>query len=375
VHSEPVENHYGSQLAGRNIHMTEIRHVLLPTVIGEVEIEPAQITNEGDIFNRGFTIQTLPEMVSVQALPEGTPAGFTGAVGEFSIMAEADTLQTKVNDAVTLKITINGAGNLETFADPEWEIGPQWRAFDSQSVTNIQTQDGMIAGERIIEQVLVPTLAGDFTIPAVQFSFFDPKSGSYQTTTTHPIDINAAPDGSVTAPVAIENDPIPGGSMGEIRPQKGTLKPSSIPANLNQNASFWLLWTVPLFLLIGQYGWNKRKESLMKNPAAKRNQKASKKAYKALKAVEVNSPEYYSTVGRILTTYISDKLNRSVAGLTQAELSGLLLAHGVSSQHVEQVRTCLTISEMGQYSPIQQAERKDVHLETQSLIAELDKVL
>jgi len=145
--------------------------------------------------------------------------------------------------------------------------------------------------------------------------------------------------------------------------------------HLTQNASFWLLWTVPLFLLIGQYGWNKRKENLMNNPEAKRNQKAARKAYQALKAVDNNSPEYYRMVGRILITYLSDKLNRSVAGLTQAELSGLLLAHGVSNQLVEQVCTCLTISEMGQYSPIQQAEVKDVHQETKSLIAELDKVL
>jgi hypothetical protein len=76
-----------------------------------------------------------------------------------------------------------------------------------------------------------------------------------------------------------------------------------------------------------------------------------------------------------MTTYLSDKLNRSVAGLTQAELSGILLAHGVSRELVEQVRTCLTISEMGQYSPIHQAESKDLHLETKSLIANLDKVL
>lgn len=375
VHSEPVENHYASQLAGRSIRMTEIKQVLLPTVIGEAEINPAQVTSEGDIFNRGFTIQTAPELVTVRSLPEGAPTGFTGAVGEFSINAEIDHQQTKINDAVTLKITINGAGNLETFADPEWEIGPQWRAFDSQSVTNAQLQDGIITGERTIEQVLVPTMAGDFTIPPIQFSYFDPNSETYQTIATEALEISVAPDGSVTAPVAIGNDPITGGSVADLLPLKDTLSPSSLPENLTQTAGFWLLWMVPLFLLIGQYGWHKRNEYIMKNPEAKRNQKAAKKAYQALKAVDINSPEYFSNVGRILTTYLSDKLNRPVAGLTQAELSGLLLAHGVSNQLVEQVRTCLTISELGQYAPIQGAGTKDVHLETKSLIAEIEKVL
>ncbi|UCD43508.1 MAG: BatD family protein, partial [Chloroflexota bacterium] len=207
------------------------------------------------------------------------------------------------------------------------------------------------------------------------FSYFDPNSETYQTSTTQPIEINVAPDGSVTAPVGIDNDPIAGDPLGEIRPLKETLESNSLPLNLTKNFRFWLLWTVPLFLLIGQYGWHKRKENLMKNPEAKRNKKAAKKAYQALKAVDVHSPEYYNTVGRILLSYLSDKLNRSVAGLTQAELSGLLLSHGVSNEDVEQVRTCLTISEMGQYSPIEQGEMKDVHLETKALIAKLDKVL
>jgi hypothetical protein len=113
----------------------------------------------------------------------------------------------------------------------------------------------------------------------------------------------------------------------------------------------------------------------MNNPEAKRSQKAAKKAYQALKRVDINSSDYYSSVGHILTTYISDKLNRSVAGLTQAELSGLLLAQGVNNDLVEQVRTCLTISEIGQFAPTYQMNTKEVHLETKSLIAEFDKVL
>ena len=110
-------------------------------------------------------------------------------------------------------------------------------------------------------------------------------------------------------------------------------------------------------------------------PEAKRSQKAAKKAYQAVKKVDINSSDYYNSVGRIMTTYISDKLNRSVAGLSQAELSGLLLAQGVDNNLVGQVRTCLTISEIGQYAPIHQMNPKEVHLETKSLIAELEKIL
>ncbi len=375
VHRESEEKQYGTQVASRDIRMTEIKTVLLPTVVGEVEIEPAVITSEGDIFSRGFTIQTLPLKILVQPLPDGAPVDFTGAVGNFSISADVDKNETKVNDAVTLNITITGEGNLETFADPEWQMGPQWRAFDSQSATSIQSQDGKLAGARSINQVLVPTMPGNFTIPAIQFSFFDPQSASYQTTSTNPIDIRVESDGQPLAPVVSEDDPTTVSSVGKIRPIKDSPQLNSLPSLLTRRVGFWLLWTLPLLLLVGQSGWHKRKQYLMNNPEAKRSQKAAKKAYQALKRVDINSSDYYSSVGRILTTYISDKLNRSVAGLTQAELSGLLLAQGVNNDLVEQVRTCLTISEIGQFAPTYQMNTKEVHLETKSLIAEFEKVL
>ena len=91
--------------------------------------------------------------------------------------------------------------------------------------------------------------------------------------------------------------------------------------------------------------------------------------------LDPKSEDYYNAAGRILINYISDKLNRSVGGLTQAELSGLLLAHGVSENLVDQVRSCITISEMGQYAPIQQINTNELHHEIKSLISDLDKVL
>ena len=92
VHSEPSESQFGGQIAGRNIRMTEIKTILTPTVLGEVKIAPAEISNEGDIRTHAFTIQTQPKTINVKSLPQGAPAGFSGAVGNFSITAETDLL-------------------------------------------------------------------------------------------------------------------------------------------------------------------------------------------------------------------------------------------------------------------------------------------
>jgi len=374
VHPESSENNFGGQIAGRNIRMTEIQTILTPTVLGEVVIDPAKITSEGDVFSRGFTIQTQPETISVQPLPDGAPAGFSGAVGNFNIAAEVDLQQTKVNDAVTLKVTINGQGNLETFADPQWEIGSQWRAFDSQSATDIQSQAGEITGTRTIEQVLVPTVGGEFTLPTIEFSYFDPQTGTYQAVETEPISVFVEQDEQVAAPISIDEQTTQSTTR-ELRPIKNSPETGQVPSLLTDNPGFWLLWVVPLVFIIAQFGWQRRKKNILNNPAAQRSQKAIKKAYQALNKLDPKSADYFNAAGRILINYLSDKLNRSVGGLTQAELSGLLLAHGVREDLVDRVRNCITISEMGQYAPMQQENIDDIHQEIKSLIAELEKFL
>jgi hypothetical protein len=375
VHPESSENTYGGQFAGRNIRMTEIQTILTPTVLGEVVIDPAKISSEGDFLSRGFTIQTQPKTISVQPLPGGAPAGFSGAVGNFSISAAVDLHQTKVNDAVTFTVTIDGQGNLDTFADPQWEIGPQWRAFDSQSATDIQSQAGVISGSRTIEQVLVPTVGGEFTLPAIQFSYFDPQSGTYQTVETEPILISVEQDEQTAAPISIDAPTTKGTNAGRLHPIKISPGTGQAPSLYAGNPGFWLLWLVPLTFIIAQFGWQRRKKNILNNPAAQRSQKAAKKANLSLKKLDPKSDNYFNAAGRVLIDYLSDKLDRPVGGLTQAELSGLLLAHGVSEDLVNLVRSCITISEMGQYAPIQQANINDIHQEIKSLIAELDKIL
>jgi hypothetical protein len=281
-----------------------------------------------------------------------------------------------VNDAVTLNIAIYGEGNLDTIADPQWQVGGEWRAFDSQSTTDIGIQGGNMIGTRTIEQVLVPTKSGAFTIPSVQFSYFDPGTGTYQSTNTEPINISVEPNGQEVASVVSTSDAranVVEVGAGTIRPIKLAPESGTITPLLTQKRGYWLLWALPLFLLIGQYGLQKRKQKMLKDPEGIRSRKASRKAYRALQRVDKNSNEYYQAVGRILTTYISDKLNQSVSGLTQVQLSSLLRDHGVQAELVEGVETCLTISEMGQYAPTSQFDNGNFHQEVKSLVAGLEK--
>jgi len=375
VHEGEAEVEYAAQAGNRRYLMTEIQTILFPTVIGQVTLEPASLTRPGDVFDREVTASSNPVSMDIQPLPENAPTSFNGAVGNFSILAEVDTTETRVNETVTLYITISGEGNMDTLADPQWEPGSEWRTFESQGTTDVRTQNGKLMGERIVEQLLVPTQAGDLIIPSIQFSYFDPQVDAYQTISTLPIEITVASDGQVAAPVLPVTD-TPSTSAVEIEAQIRPLKPAANNNHfgflLTQSPAYWMLWGVPLFFLVGQFVWQRRSKHLQNNPGEIRSRKAAKKAYRALSKLG-NEPE---GLGRILTAYISDKLDRSVTGLTQTELSDVLLARGVDQDLVDQVQTCLTLSELGQYAPAELSEGMvDLPKETRRLISRLEKVL
>ncbi|UCC53519.1 MAG: BatD family protein, partial [Anaerolineaceae bacterium] len=191
---------YTTEAAGRAYRVTELQTVLFPTGVGEVTIEPATLTIPGDFFSRGMALQTQPITMNIRPLPDNAPANFQGAVGQFDIQAQADTAKTKVNETVTLHVTLRGVGNMNNLADPLWSEGPEWRAFDSKATVNTHFTDGVFGGVRSYERLLVPTQAGDLLLPAIVFSYFNPETESYETTSSEPILISVL--GDVAAGVA-----------------------------------------------------------------------------------------------------------------------------------------------------------------------------
>ena len=61
--------------------------------------------------------------VTIQPLPEPAPAAFSGAVGQIKIFAEADVANATVNEPVTVRMTLQGRGNVNAWPDltlSEW---------------------------------------------------------------------------------------------------------------------------------------------------------------------------------------------------------------------------------------------------------------
>ena len=377
---QPDQTQYTTRAAGRTYRVTELHTLLFPTAAGEQTIEPATLTIPGGFFSPDEILRTKPVVVRVRPLPPGAPPDFGGAVGQFTIAAEADRTRGKVNDPITLRVTLSGTGNIETLPDPVWPELPGWRAFESKATTNAGVQNGRLSGHRIYERLMVPGEAGDFTLPSISYTYFDPQTETYQTIATDPIPVTIAPaDAEPPLPA------LPGSNketvqrlasdIRHIKPVPPLLE--AAPPPLTGRPLYWLAWGVPLLLLGGNALWLRRQAHRRRHSALYRSLQAAKKARNALARARAEGTDPYAAAGRILTAYLSDKLDRPTAGLTHTDLHRLLQGANVTTPLIQQVQKVLAESDMGRFSPAagNPAHAQRLLKETEQLIGELEKEL
>ena len=184
---------------GVNYQVVTIKQALLyPQRAGNIEISKGNFDVTVQVVRpmQGFfgmmqgyvdiekSISTSPETVKVKPLPSNKPASFTNAVGSFKIKSSISNTAPKANEALTYKVVISGNGNLKYIKDPELKFPADFEVYDPKTEVDVKTTTSGVIGSRVIEYTVIPRSAGDFKIPAVEFSYFDIATSSYKTITS-----------------------------------------------------------------------------------------------------------------------------------------------------------------------------------------------
>lgn len=122
--------------------------------------------------------------VNVRPLPLPAPAGFSGAVGQFRLNSKVVPATAAVGEPVTWTLELSGTGNWPDVAGlPAREVSRDFQVISPQAKRT--PAEGRLFDATLAEDVvLVPTKPGTYTLAPVEFTYFDPKSGTYQTLTT-----------------------------------------------------------------------------------------------------------------------------------------------------------------------------------------------
>lgn len=313
-------------------------------------------------------LTTTPVTIDVKSLPTGKPASFGGGVGTYTMTSSINSNNVKTNDAVTIKVDITGNGNIKLLKNPEVIFPNDFEVYDPKVETNIKITPTGASGSKTIEYMAIPRFAGDFEIPAIAFSYFDPKSGSYKTITSEPYKLHVAQgEGGGTSPVVSnfsnkENVKYLGKDIRYLKVNDIHF----ISANEIFFGSFMyiLCYLIPAILFIVFFIIYRKQVKENSDLALVRTKKANKMAVRRLKNAgkllkENKKEEFYDEVLRALWGYLSDKLSIPQSNLTKDNVETELSKFGVDEALINEFMDILNTCEFARYAPAQASDSMD----------------
>lgn len=370
---------------GRNYNTTIWRQlVLFPQQTGKIEIPSVTFEgtvsqmvasadpfdaffNGGNYVNINKNIVTPKLTIDVKELPAGKPANFSGGVGEFTLSSSISTQELKTNDAVTIKLVISGTGNMKLINTPEVGFPQDFEIYDPKVDNKFNLTRNGLSGNKVIEYLAIPRHAGTYTIPPIEFSYFDLKSQSYKTLKTDAYTLNVAKgegnsDQVVANFTSKEDLKVLGQDIRYIK--TGDTHLTKKDDYFFGSTSYYLWYIVPLALFIALMIINRKQAMENANVAKVRTKKANKVATKRMKnagklLAEKKSEAFYDEVLKALWGYISDKLSMPVSQLSKDNIEEELQKHQVADELIKEFINNLNECEFARYAPGNQDEKMD----------------
>lgn len=369
---------------GRNYNTTVwSQYVLFPQQTGKLEIPSitfdgvvAQQTISDDPFDAFFNgggyvevkkkITTPKVVINVQPLP-AKPAGFSGAVGEFKLASSINATDVKTNDAVTIKLTLSGTGNMKLIGTPEVKFPQDFEIYDPKVTDDYKLTNSGLTGTKTFEYLAIPRHSGNFMIPAIEFTYFDLKSNSYKTLKTEAYNLKVA-KGQGNADQVIsdftnkESVKMLGKDIRFIKLGDSSLRPKG--DFFFGTVGYYLCYLIPLLLFVVFAVIYRQKALENANVAKVKTKKANKVATRRMKLAgkllaENKKNEFYDEVLKALWGYISDKLSIPVSQLSKDNIEAELTNYGVQEALIAEFIGVLNECEYARYAPGNENEAMD----------------
>ena len=368
------------------------RWVLIPQKAGNLTIDPSEIVclvnvrtqraRTGSIFDDFFEndyvtqrqrVTTPAITVKVSALPGGAPAGFSGAVGEYSVSAKLSKDALKTHDAASLIVTVTGKGNVSLVEAPKIDFPPDFEAYDVKTTSG--TDRSGTSGSKTFEYPFIPRSPGEFTLPPVKFSYYDVKNRRYATASTDSLKLSvergaggaARPSQDGAGTLTVDRKGVK--NLGEdIRFIKTKTSLSEDKGFFVGKAGYWTI--VGLLLLAAAAIWLSLRKLAARRAdvAGSRGRKATRQALKRLKLAGdfLNKNLYtafYEELHRALMSFVSDKLTMDMADQSKENIAAALSARGVPEATVSSFTDLLDACEYARYAPDAGHDAMNAHYE------------
>ena len=314
----------------------------------------------GAIGGEEKTATSAPISLQIRALPPGQPRSFYGAVGQgYTFQAQAQPQQVEAGEAVNLTATVRGSANLKSTKDLVFPTLDGFKNYPSaSSAYNGAGPDGKTYSYKTFKTVLVPSSSGIYTIPALEWSYFNPYSERYHTLQTAPITLTVTPGTKTSSGIDFSTAASTAPGFQTFGQDVHYLK------TIHSHAENWLarlsdwkwihalaLFWVAACLFFASIG---------------RKSLAEKKAFSVAKA-QLKKAKAQTEVSEAIEKYLYQKFNIHTGSLTLREMTASLARKGVRPATVESFSLLWQRLEAARFAPAELGAQSSLDLSAQAL--------
>jgi hypothetical protein len=328
-----------------------------------------------------YAFRSNKVLVHVKELPAGAPASFNGSVGQLNFSATMDKTETKANEPVTLKVRINGNGNLKLVEAPQIEFPADIEAYDPKISDNLHVSESGVSGSKTIEYLLIPRHEGTYDLQPVTFSYFDLAKKQYISRTSGPFRIKVGKGvgpGTTTATSVSKSDfQLIGKDIRYIKINE----PEFITTGRFYGSPAFYAWVLSPFLAVGGLMWYKRRLNLLNNNAvAVKSKKATAVAQRRLALARKLLSEnrlnpYYDEISKTMWGFMGDKLAIPPADLSVSRVEDELRKRSVSDELIASFTSTLNQCEMARFAGAGPSNAEDLYNKAIASISGIEEKL
>lgn len=354
--------------------------LLVPMQAGELELQPATLlcsyskpresefkgTRYPEYFDNDFFDQDVvgefdrliaksdPLKLKVEPLPSaGRPPDFSGIVGSFEISATAEPMIVDAWQPITLRLELTNLAHPGLLSLPPLTSQAAFGNFD---LTGLRSRVEISQHGVVFAETIKAKYATVGAIPGMEFSYFDPKTGSYGVARTSqiPLTVNAAESVAATDGVFSDGSRL----RNEIAPAEGgifhnrTGEQLLIPRQPGSWMSSIFVWL--LILILPPAGflifWKLSHDSRLtrRDPEGGREQLAFRRFQRELKSLKPdhNAAELTETIRR----YVENRFGVSGAVIGETQLRQLLKSHEIEGEEAESLVSLLASADAAEFS-------------------------
>ena len=338
----------------------------IPSISFDAEVE---VTNHNadpfDIFFGGGSLTQMlrktlktPEIeIDVKPLPSPAPSNFSGAVGKFSMTASLTPEQLDANDAASMRIIVSGQGNMKLMKAPVVDAPKDFEVYTPKETDKTSNTAAGAKGNVVFDYVIVPRHGGKYSIPPVEYVYFNPETEKYVTLRTDSFHLAVAKGKPVASGASVrekEDLRVLSSDIHYINTRRADIR-ESVDGFFGTTSYIMIhVGAALLFLLLLAVFYRQAKANA--DIARKRGKRAGKEAAKRLKLARKllknhEAGPFYEETLRALLGYAGDKLNIPMTHLAKENVREALAARGVDESLIRQYMDVLESCEFARFAP------------------------